>query len=190
PCPCRARYRATAPQHVPQLPSAGERTRLPGQDRREMLRPQCRHHRHSLLLYGVTTLYFEAEKEDALRQVGYSKERRVDPQIVVGLLVDRTGFPLEIGCFEGSKAETHTIIPVIKAFQERHHVTDMVVAAAAGMLSSKNLKELDDVGLRFIVGSRQTKAPHDLATHFRWNGEYTEDGQIIDTITPKGVRRL
>ena len=43
-----------------------------------------------------------------------SKERRVDPQIVVGLLIDRTGFPLEIGCFEGSKAETHTIIPVIK----------------------------------------------------------------------------
>ena len=44
----------------------------------------------SLLLYDVTTLYFEAEKEDALRQVGYSKERRVDPQIVIGLLVDRT----------------------------------------------------------------------------------------------------
>src|SRR5699024_3735731 len=107
-----------------------------------------------------------------------------------GLLVDRTGFPLEIGCFEGSKAETHTIIPVIKAFQERHHVTDMVVAADAGMLSAKNLKELDDAGLRFIVGSRQTKAPHDLATHFRWNGEYTTDGQFIDTITPKGVKRL
>lgn len=108
----------------------------------------------------------------------------------MGLLVDRTGFPLEIGCFEGSKAETYTIIPVIKAFQDRHHVTDMVVAADAGMLSAKNLKELDDAGLRFIVGSRQTKAPHDLATHFRWNGEYTEDGQIIDTITPKGVKRL
>lgn len=100
----------------------------------------------SLLLYDVTTLYFEAEKEDDLRQVGYSKERRVDPQIVVGLLVDRTGFPLEIGCFEGAKAETHTIIPVIKTFQDRHGVTDMVAAADAGMLSAKNLKELDDAG--------------------------------------------
>lgn len=49
-------------------------------------------------------LYFEAEKEDDLRKVGYSKERRVDPQIVVGLLVDRTGFPpLEIGCFEATR---------------------------------------------------------------------------------------
>ena len=53
----------------------------------------------SLILYDVTTLYFEAEKEDDLRKVGFSKERRVDPQIVVGLLVDRKGFPLEIGCF-------------------------------------------------------------------------------------------
>lgn len=38
----------------------------------------------SLVLYDVTTLYFEAEKEDDLRKVGYSKERRVDSQIVVG----------------------------------------------------------------------------------------------------------
>lgn len=45
----------------------------------------------SLILYDVTTLYFEAEKEDDLRKVGYSKERRVDPQIVVGLLVAGTG---------------------------------------------------------------------------------------------------
>ena len=43
-------------------------------------------------MYDVTTLYFEAESEDDLRKVGYSKERRIDPQIVVGLLVDRTGF--------------------------------------------------------------------------------------------------
>lgn len=68
----------------------------------------------SLCLYDVTTLYFEAEKEDDLRRVGYSKERRVDPQIVVGLLVDRYGFPLEIGCFEGNRAETATILPIIR----------------------------------------------------------------------------
>lgn len=71
----------------------------------------------SLLLYDVITLYFEAENEDKFRKVGFSKERRVDPQIVVGLLVDRTGFPLEIACFEGNKPETATIIPVIAKFQ-------------------------------------------------------------------------
>jgi hypothetical protein len=141
----------------------------------------------SLLLYDVTTLYFEAEFEDDLREVGYSKERRIDPQIVVGLLVDRTGFPLEIGCFEGNTAETTTIVPIITAFAGRHDLTDtpMVVAADAGMLSASNLKELDEAGLSFIVGSRTVKAPIDLASHFHWNGDLFADGQIIDTVTPR-----
>lgn len=139
----------------------------------------------SLVLYDVTTLYFEAEKEDELRKVGYSKERRVDPQIVVGLLVDRGGFPLEIGCFEGNKAETLTILPVIRSFQARHQIEGMVVVADAGMLSGTNLRELEEAGVKFIVGSRQSTAPLDLASHYRWHGEVFTDGQIIDTITPR-----
>ncbi len=141
----------------------------------------------SLILYDVTTLYFEAESEDSLRKVGYSKERRVDPQIVVGLLVDRTGFPLEIGCFEGNTAETTTIVPIIKGFLARHNLqgTPMVVAADAGMLSQSNLTALDEVKLSFIVGSRVTKAPADLESHFHWNGDVFTDGQVIDTVTPR-----
>ncbi|MBC2589861.1 MULTISPECIES: IS1634 family transposase [Rhodococcus] len=146
----------------------------------------------SLLLYDVTTLYFEAEKEDDLRKVGYSKERRVDPQIVVGLLVDRTGFPLEIGCYEGNSAETRTIVPIVRQFQARHDLdgVEMVVAADAGMLSAANLAALDEAGLKFIVGSRTTKAPGDLASHFHWNGNVFTDGQIIDTITPRHGRSV
>ena len=142
----------------------------------------------SLCLYDVTTLYFEAEKEDDLRKVGYSKERRVDPQVVVGLLVDRHGFPLEIGCFEGNKAETTTLVPIIEQFQARHGVADMVVVADAGMLSAGNLRQLDDAQLRFIVGSRSTKAPVDLESHFHWHGDAFVDAQVIDTITPKTSR--
>ena len=141
----------------------------------------------SLLLYDVTTLYFEAENEDDLRKVGFSKERRVDPQIVVGLLVDRTGFPLEVGCFEGNTAETKTLVPVITAFAERHDLGEIpiVIAADAGMLSAANLSALDEAGLGFIVGSRSVKAPIDLASHFHWNGDVFTDGQLIDTVTPK-----
>ncbi|HRY11922.1 MAG TPA: IS1634 family transposase, partial [Candidatus Nanopelagicales bacterium] len=144
----------------------------------------------SLCLYDVTTLYFEAENEDALRKVGYSKERRVDPQIVVGLLVDRHGFPLEIGCFEGDQAETLTIVPIVEQFAARHGIAHMVVVADAGMLSAKNLTALEEADLRFIVGSRATKAPIDLASHFRWHGDAFSDGQVIDTITPKNSRKI
>ena len=133
----------------------------------------------SLCLYDVTMLYFEAEKEDDLRKVGYSKERRVDTQIVVGLLVDRNGFPLEIGCYEGDQAETATIVPMVQQFADRHGLADMVVVADAGMLSAENLTTLDEANLRFIVGSRVVKAPGDLANHFRWRGDAFTDGQVI-----------
>jgi Transposase DDE domain len=169
--------------------------RVQGRGYRDLLATACFTHASSsgdisLCLYDVTTLYFEAEKEDDLRKVGYSKERRVDPQIVVGLLVDRNGFPLEIGCFEGNRAETSTIIPIVKQFVERHQLADIVVVADAGMLSAANLKDLDEAQLRFIVGSRVTKAPVDLASHFRWHGDAFVDGQIIDTLTPRTGHKI
>ena len=139
----------------------------------------------ALCLYDVTTLYFEAEREDDLRRVGYSKERRVDPQVIVGLLVDRHGFPLQVGCWEGNKAETTTIIPIVEAFQAAHGIEDLIIVADAGMLSAANLTTLDDARLRFIVGARTTRAPGDLEAHFHWEGDAFTDGQVIDTITPK-----
>jgi hypothetical protein len=144
----------------------------------------------SLVLYDVTTLRTQAEREDEFRRAGFSKDRSVDPQIVVGLLVDRGGFPLEIACFEGNKAEKNTIIPVIEAFRARHGIGDVVIAADAGMLSAANLKALDGAGYRFIVGSRATKAPVDLESHYAWHGDFATDGQIVDTVTPKTGRNI
>ena len=140
-----------------------------------------------LVLYDVTTLHFEAEHEDALRKVGMSKERRVDPQVQVGLLVDRTGFPLEVHCFEGNTAETTTLLPVLEAFRERHKGTDLVVVADAGMLSAKNLNAIEDTGMSFIVGSRISKAPYDLAAHFERHGNAFDDGQVLESSRVMGT---
>ena len=115
----------------------------------------------NLLHYDVTALYFEAKKEDDLRKVGYSKERRVDPQIVVGLLVDHTEVPLVIGPFEENHAETRTIVPSCGSSRPVHGIegVEMVITADAGRLSSTNLKDLDAAGLKFIVESGVMKAP-------------------------------
>ena len=53
------------------------------------------------------------------------------------------------------------------------------------MLSASNLAALDEAKLSFIVGSRVTKAPADLESHFHWNGDVFTDGQVIDTVTPR-----
>ena len=60
-------------------------------------------------------------------------------------------------------------------------VTGMVVVADAGMLSASNLNAIEDAGFSFIVGSRITKAPYDLAEHFTWHGDYFADGQILES---------
>jgi hypothetical protein len=141
----------------------------------------------TVVLYDVTSLYFEAENEDALRKVGMSKERRVDPQILMGLLVDVSGFPLEVHAFEGNKAETRTIVPVLDAFRARHGVTELVVVADAGMLSAANLNAVEGAGYRFIVGSRTSSAPHDLTPHFERHGNAFTDGQVIETSRTMGA---
>ena len=75
----------------------------------------------SLCLYDVTTLHFEAETEDDLRKVGYSKERRVDPQIQSWACWSTgAGSRWRSAAWEGNKAEKHTIVPIIEAFQARH----------------------------------------------------------------------
>lgn len=141
----------------------------------------------ALVLYDVTTLHFERPSEDELRKVGMSKEHRVDPQVQVGLLVDPGGFPLEVHLFEGNKAETTTLIPVLTAFGKRHGVTDLVVVADAGMLSAGNLNALEDAGFSFIVGSRITKAPYDLADHFARHGNYFTDAQVLESVRDMGT---
>ncbi len=141
----------------------------------------------TMVLYDTTTLHFEAEDEDELRRVGMSKERRVDPQVQVGLLVDPGGFPLEVHLFEGNKAETTTLVPVLRQFQSRHGIADMVVVADAGMLSAANLNALEDAGFSFIVGSRITKAPYDLAAHFQRHGNHFTDGQTLESVRTMGA---
>ena len=127
----------------------------------------------TLVLYDVTSLYFEVQKEDEYRKPGMSKERRLEPQIVIGLLVDQSGFPLEIQSFEGNKAETKTILPVVEQFAARHSVTDITVVADAAMLSRSNLEAISSAGYHYIVGSRLSKIPYDIA-------DYQDHAQMVD----------
>jgi hypothetical protein len=62
----------------------------------------------SLVLYDVSTLYFETDAGDGFCEPGFSKERRLEPQITIGLLTDAGGFPLMVNAYEGNTAECDT----------------------------------------------------------------------------------
>jgi transposase len=119
----------------------------------------------TVCLYDATTLHIESDHPDAFRRPGFSKDRQIDPQIVLGLLVDRSGFPLELHTHPGNTAEATTILPVLDSFKSRPGIEDIVVVADAGMLSYANCVALEAAGYQFIIASRVGKMPKGLQAH-------------------------
>ena len=110
-----------------------------------------------LVFYDVTTLYFESmpQPDDELRQAGFSKDgKTAESQIVLGLLVSEDGYPLSYSIFNGSQYEGRTMIPVIDDFVQRFSLTDFVVVADSGLMSSKNVALLEAAGYKYILGAR------------------------------------
>ncbi|HEX5297451.1 MAG TPA: IS1634 family transposase, partial [Streptosporangiaceae bacterium] len=141
----------------------------------------------SLVLYDVSTLYFETDEGDGFRESGFSKERRLEPQITIGLLTDQSGFPLTISAFEGNMAETKTMLPVIESFMTAHQLPDVTVVADAGMISEANQKAIEAAGLSFILGMRIPHVPYVVAQWRREHpGEKIPDGQVFTQPWPAG----
>ena len=134
----------------------------------------------SLVLFDVSTLYFETDQGDGFREPGFSKERRLEPQITIGLLTDGSGFPLMVEAFEGNTAETKTMLPTITAFMAAHQLADVTVVADAGMVSEANRNALDDAGLTYIIGERIPEVPYLVKQwHREHPGQQIPDGQVF-----------
>lgn len=111
------------------------------------------------VLYDVTTLYFESFKSDELRIQGFSKDNKSQqPQIVIGLLVTQSGFPLSYNVFPGNTFEGKTMLPIIENFIEKHPDTKPIVVADAAMLDEERLAELRHKKISYIVGARLANA--------------------------------
>ena len=109
----------------------------------------------SVVFYDMTSLYFEAEDEDELRKIGFSKDGKFqNPQIMLGLLVGENGYPIGYDIFEGNTFEGKTLIPVLKGIGQRYRFGKPVVVADAAMLSKSNLDALDEATYPFIVAAR------------------------------------
>lgn len=108
-----------------------------------------------LVFYDMTTLYFETDKEDDLRKIGYSKDgKHQHPQIMIGLLVSTNGYPISYQIFEGNTAETKTLVPAIEQICERYQIEKPIVVADAALLSRANIEKLEKEGFQYILGGR------------------------------------
>lgn len=134
----------------------------------------------ALVLYDVTTLYFEShEPNDELKARGFSKDdKSKQPQIVVGLLVTRQGFPLMHEIYKGNTFEGHTMLDVVNQFQKRYTSSKPVIVADAAMLSQENMELLEEGGYQYIVGARLANTSKAFIESIA-SGLKRQDGDVI-----------
>jgi transposase len=153
----------------------------------------------AVVFYDVTTLYFETDEEDedtteetGLRKKGYSKDHRYDlPQVVIGLTVDGSGFPLDFQVYEGNTYEGHTLIEGIASIQAKLSLkpSDLTVIADAGMLSQTNIDALEESGYVYIVGAR-IKSLNKNRTEELLNWNYAKQGMLDVLLDTSANRHL
>jgi len=140
-----------------------------------------------MMFYDVTTLYFETDTGDELRESGFSKDgKHSQPQVVLGLLVSKDGYPLSYSVFNGSQYEGWTMLPIVEDFVQRFDLEEFIVVADSGLMNRKNIAMLESGGYKYIVGARIKNEEDDIK---KWilslekrDGEFNE--------TSKGDARL
>ena len=116
------------------------------------------HLSYDLLLYDVTSTYFEGPCHgNAQAQRGYSRDRRGDcKQVCIALVVSRCGMPLGYELFAGNKADVTTVKEIVTTMEGRYGKADRVWVMDRGMVSAANVAFLKQGGRRYIMGTHKT----------------------------------
>ena len=106
----------------------------------------------SIALYDVTTFYFEAFNEDEIRDHGLSKDRKVaQTQVVLGMMIDTDGVPVDYKLFKGNTHEIGTMLQVLNGYLTQYHIQNVTVVADCGLNCKDNLLKLSEQKHKFIV---------------------------------------
>ncbi|MBA3243386.1 MAG: IS1634 family transposase [Acidobacteria bacterium] len=109
---------------------------------------------YDLLMYDVTSTFFEGRADFELAQRGYSRDQRSDcQQVCIGLVVSRCGMPLGYEVFAGNTADVTTVEHIVTTMERRYGKSDRVWVMDRGMVSEANLTFLREGGRRYIVGT-------------------------------------
>ncbi len=95
----------------------------------------------TLVLYDVSSTYFEG-RQCPLARIGHSRDGRFDrPQIVFGLLTDAEGCPVATEVFDGNTGDPKTVLAQVKKLRERFSLERVVLVGDRGMITSARIEE-------------------------------------------------
>lgn len=145
----------------------------------------------SLVLFDTTSSYFEGLGPEGLASFGYSRDKRADrPQVNLGLLTSREGYPLGHWLYPGKQSDVRSMALARAEFRERLALGSFVVVADRGMVSQANLQALRADGIDYIIAERlRRKASHEALSRA---GRYQRITPTIDAkeISRDGIERL
>ena len=108
--------------------------------------------------FDCTNFYFEIDKEDSLRRKGPSKERRTDPIIGMGLLLDANQIPLGMKLYPGNQSEMPVLGEVINELKTRQNITGRTIRVAdKGLNSANNIADAIRLGDGYIFSKSVVK---------------------------------
>lgn len=109
---------------------------------------------YDLLMYDITSTYFEGQANFEMAQRGYSRDSRNDcKQVCIGLVVSRCGMPLGYEVFAGNTADVTTVEQIVTTMEQRYGKSDRIWVMDRGMVSEDNIDFLRKEGRRYIVGT-------------------------------------
>ncbi|RZI47384.1 IS1634 family transposase [Rickettsiales endosymbiont of Peranema trichophorum] len=93
-----------------------------------------------VVFFDVTTLYFESQQSDRLRDFGFSKDCKFnETQIVLSLLITSDGRPIGYEIFPGNQYEGNTLLDCLQQLRDFYNVQKVVIVADRGLSSFQNL---------------------------------------------------
>ena len=110
---------------------------------------------YDLLLYDVTSTYFEGEaKQNVQAKRGYSRDRRPDcKQVCIALVVSREGIPLGYEVFDGNRKDETTVKEIVDKMEGRYGTADRIWVMDRGMVNENNVSFLKQGQRRYIIGT-------------------------------------
>jgi transposase len=112
-----------------------------------------------LVLYDLTSTYFEGAGAEELARHGYSRDqRRRNVQVIVGVVMV-AGWPITHHVWEGNRKDATTVTQVLQDLQERFAFQRVVFVGDRGMVSEDNLDQLVEDGHGYLVGVRRRQNP-------------------------------
>jgi transposase len=106
----------------------------------------------SLVLYDLTSVYFEGEGPVKIGRYGHSRDHRADRrQILLAVATDTRGVPLHISVLRGNRADTTTLQGLLNILRRRFGIREAVFVFDGGMSSKLNLEALEASELKFVT---------------------------------------